>query len=125
MWVQRHPKSFDYAKAKFATGADGWLVANEQVHGTTMRSVRSGARQHFWHAAGAERPLRLAGHGCVTRVIRNLPSIQDPRSGLTAWSEFRGSVSTEDVLSPSEPSSPVHPRDIAEPARSRHQLLVS
>ena len=23
MWVQRHPKYFDYAKAKFASGADG------------------------------------------------------------------------------------------------------
>ncbi len=36
MWVQRHPKYFDYAKAKFATGADGWLVAYAQVHGATV-----------------------------------------------------------------------------------------
>ena len=31
MWVQRHPRLFDYAKAKFATGADGWLVAYAMV----------------------------------------------------------------------------------------------
>ena len=36
MWVQRHPKYFDYAKAKFATGADGWLVAYARVHGATV-----------------------------------------------------------------------------------------
>ena len=30
MWVQRH------AKAKFATGADGWLVAYAQVRGATV-----------------------------------------------------------------------------------------
>ncbi len=33
MWVQRHANYLDYAKAKFATGADGWLVAYAQVHG--------------------------------------------------------------------------------------------
>jgi hypothetical protein len=32
VWVQRHPDYFDYAKAKFATGADGWLVAYANVH---------------------------------------------------------------------------------------------
>ena len=36
MWVQRHPRYFDHAKAKFATGADGWLVAYAQVHGATV-----------------------------------------------------------------------------------------
>ena len=36
MWVQRHPDYFDYAKAKFATGADGWLVAYARVHGATV-----------------------------------------------------------------------------------------
>lgn len=36
VWVQRHPRYFDYAKAKFATGADGWLVAYAQVHGATV-----------------------------------------------------------------------------------------
>ncbi len=32
LWVQRHPDYFDFAKAKFATGADGWLVAYARVH---------------------------------------------------------------------------------------------
>lgn len=36
MWVQRHPSFLDHAKAKFATGADGWLVAYSQVHGATV-----------------------------------------------------------------------------------------
>ena len=36
MWVQRNPMYFDHAKAKFATGADGWLVAYAQVHGATV-----------------------------------------------------------------------------------------
>ena len=36
MWVQRHPKLFDHAKAKFATGADGWLVAYAMVHDATV-----------------------------------------------------------------------------------------
>lgn len=32
LWVQRHPRYFDHAKAKFATGADGWLDAYARVH---------------------------------------------------------------------------------------------
>ena len=36
MWVQRDPRYFDHAKAKFATGADGWLVASASVHGATV-----------------------------------------------------------------------------------------
>ena len=32
LWVQRNPQFFDNAKAKFATGADGWLVAYAQVN---------------------------------------------------------------------------------------------
>ncbi len=36
MWVQRHPNYFEHAKAKFATGADGWLVACAQVRGATV-----------------------------------------------------------------------------------------
>ena len=36
MWVQRHSSYFDSAKAKFATGADGWLVAYAQVHRATV-----------------------------------------------------------------------------------------
>ena len=35
-WVQRHPRYFNYAKAKFATAADGWLVAYALVHSSTV-----------------------------------------------------------------------------------------
>ena len=34
LWVQRNGQYFDRAKAKFATEADGWLVAYSLVHGT-------------------------------------------------------------------------------------------
>ena len=33
VWVQRNPQYFDRAKAKFATEADGWLVAYGIAHG--------------------------------------------------------------------------------------------
>ena len=36
MWVQRNPEYFDHAKAKFATGADGWLVAYARMHDATI-----------------------------------------------------------------------------------------
>jgi hypothetical protein len=36
LWVQRNPQYFDQAKAKFATEADGWLVAYAMVHGVTV-----------------------------------------------------------------------------------------
>lgn len=36
LWVQRNPRYFDRAKAKFATEADGWLVAYSMVHGTEV-----------------------------------------------------------------------------------------
>ncbi|RME96209.1 MAG: DUF4411 family protein [Alphaproteobacteria bacterium] len=36
LWVQRNSKYFDYAKAKFATGADGWLVAHAIVNGVVV-----------------------------------------------------------------------------------------
>ena len=36
LWAQRHPKYLDYVKAKFATGADGWLVAYAKVHGAIV-----------------------------------------------------------------------------------------
>jgi hypothetical protein len=32
LWSQRHTRYSDAAKAKFATGADGWLVAYAKVH---------------------------------------------------------------------------------------------
>ncbi|HEY7838672.1 MAG TPA: DUF4411 family protein [Terriglobales bacterium] len=36
LWVQRNPQYFDRAKAKFATEADGWLVAYSIVNGTEV-----------------------------------------------------------------------------------------
>lgn len=36
LWVHRSPQYLDRAKAKFATEADGWLVAYSMVHGTTI-----------------------------------------------------------------------------------------
>jgi len=36
LWVQRNPQYFDRAKAKFATEADGWLVAFSMVHGAVV-----------------------------------------------------------------------------------------
>jgi hypothetical protein len=36
LWVQRNPQYFDRAKAKFATEADGWLVAHSMVKGTIV-----------------------------------------------------------------------------------------
>jgi hypothetical protein len=36
LWVQRSTQYFDRAKAKFATEADGWLVAYSMVHKTTV-----------------------------------------------------------------------------------------
>jgi Domain of unknown function (DUF4411) len=36
LWVQRSPQYLDAAKAKFATEADGWLVAYAMVHGSVV-----------------------------------------------------------------------------------------
>lgn len=36
LWVQNNPQFFEGAKAKFATGADGWLVAYARVNGLTV-----------------------------------------------------------------------------------------
>jgi len=36
LWMQRNPQYFDQAKAKFATEADGWLVAYAMVHSVTV-----------------------------------------------------------------------------------------
>ncbi len=33
LWAQRHRRYYDEAKAKFAAGADGWLVAYAKVRG--------------------------------------------------------------------------------------------
>lgn len=35
-WVQKNPQLLDSAKSKFASGADGWLVAYAAVHGATV-----------------------------------------------------------------------------------------
>lgn len=36
MWSQRHTRYSDAAKAKFASGADGWLVAYAKAHAATV-----------------------------------------------------------------------------------------
>lgn len=36
LWAQRHGQYTDAAKAKFASSADGWLVAYSKVNGTTV-----------------------------------------------------------------------------------------
>ena len=36
LWVQRNYQFIDNAKAKFATGADGWLVAYSMTHDCTV-----------------------------------------------------------------------------------------
>jgi len=36
LWVQRNTRYFDRAKAKFATEADGWLVAYSMVHAAVV-----------------------------------------------------------------------------------------
>lgn len=45
MWVQRQARFFDHAKAKFATGADGWLVAYARVHGAIVVTNEQSAPQ--------------------------------------------------------------------------------
>ena len=35
-WVHNEARVFEYAKHKFAKGADGWLVAYAKVHGMTV-----------------------------------------------------------------------------------------
>ncbi len=36
LWAERPSTYLDHARAKFATGADGWLVAYARVHGATV-----------------------------------------------------------------------------------------
>ena len=36
LWVTRHPRYHDEAKARFASGADGWLVAHGRATGKTV-----------------------------------------------------------------------------------------
>lgn len=49
LWVQRSSQYYPQAKAKFATEADGWLVAYSMVHGTTVvtnERPRPDSRKH-------------------------------------------------------------------------------
>lgn len=43
LWSQRHPAYADSAKAKFATGADGWLVAYAKLHDAIVVTNEVGA----------------------------------------------------------------------------------
>ncbi len=52
IWVQHHPNYFDHAKAKFATGADGWLVACALARGATVVTNEQ-------PAPGARRDVKL------------------------------------------------------------------
>lgn len=36
LWAQRNSQYYDSAKAQFATGADGWLVAYAKIHNCTV-----------------------------------------------------------------------------------------
>ena len=48
LWVQRNPVFYDHAKARFAAGADGWLVAYAKVNGlvvVTNEQPRPAARR--------------------------------------------------------------------------------
>ena len=43
LWVQQHPQYSDPAKAKFASGADGWLVAYAKVHKNVLVTLEQPA----------------------------------------------------------------------------------
>ena len=43
LWVQRHTRYLDAAKAKFATGADGWLVAYAKANGSRVITLEQPA----------------------------------------------------------------------------------
>lgn len=43
LWVQRHTRYLGQAKAKFATGADGWLVAYARVYGAVVVTLEQPA----------------------------------------------------------------------------------
>lgn len=45
LWVQRNPQFYDPAKAKFATEADGWLVAYAMAHGGTVITNEQSRRE--------------------------------------------------------------------------------
>jgi hypothetical protein len=102
MWAQRRPV-LDAAKAKFATGADGWLVAYAAAHGvivvTNEQAAPDSKREiklpdvfllsHFRGSCPARAPARAAlqdrprDHGQVG--LWAFPHSQ-PRAGSAAWS---------------------------------------
>ncbi len=50
LWVLRHEQYYDEAKAKFASGADGWLVAHGMTSGKTVvtnEQPRPGSRNQI------------------------------------------------------------------------------
>ena len=50
LWVTRHAQYYDEAKAKFASGADGWLVAHGMAGGKTVvtnEQPRPGSRNQI------------------------------------------------------------------------------
>ena len=53
LWAQRNQQYYDQAKAKFATEADGWLVAYAMVHDVTVitnEQPRPQSRNRIWRA---------------------------------------------------------------------------
>ena len=52
LWVQRNPQYFDYAKVKYATVADGWLVAYAMVHDVYIVTNEQ-------HAPDSKREIKL------------------------------------------------------------------
>ena len=70
MWVQQSAQFFDHAKAKFATGADGWIVAHAKVHGAIVVTNEERAPQieARGEAPRRLRPVRRAVHGHVSNA---------------------------------------------------------
>ena len=66
LWVQRNPQYFDRAKAKFATEADGWLVAyllkGEQYHCSNERTTTPGVKEPR-SSAGRLYPVQSNDYG--------------------------------------------------------------
>ena len=109
MWVQRHPNYFDHAKAKFATGADGWLVACAQVRGATVVTNEQPAP-----ASRRDVKLRMS-------AMRSKPHDEIRSSCFERWE--RSSIGRE---RPNEPRRGPENQDSERSCRSRpalHELL--
>lgn len=139
MWVQRHPRYFDYAKAKFATGADGWLVAyaitqgsivvtNEQCSPESRREIKlpdvcDSFRVQRHNTFSMLRALNVhfdwAGDSRVTGVMRKLPSVRGPLVGVRLRRSSERGFRPRACYRPSRPSSPsiheMQPMEWAEP----------